>query len=356
MKYKVYKKEINLPDGRQITIETGKLAKQADGSAVIQMGNAMLLATIVSSRTKSPVDFLPLTVDYREKFAAAGKFPGGFFKREARPSNEEILTMRLVDRVLRPLFPKNYHYETQVMIQLMSHDEDVMPDSLAGLAASTVIQLSDIPFEYPISEVRVGRIEGEFIINPSRAQLKESDIDIMVGASHDSVSMVEGEFDEISEEEMTDAIKFGHEAIKNQIQAQTELVNEIGKKETREYDSGLDDEDLLKNIHEKCYKDCYEIAKKGISKKERSKNFSALKENLLESFSEEEIEEKGNLINSYFSKVEKDAVRELVLSEGIRLDGRKTDDIRPIWCEINYLPSTHGSSIFTRVKLKLSQQ
>ena len=348
MKYKVHKKEINLPDGRQITIETGKLAKQADGSAVIQMGNAMLLATIVSSRTKSPVDFLPLTVDYREKFAAAGKFPGGFFKREARPSNEEILTMRLVDRVLRPLFPKDYHYETQVMIQLMSHDEDVMPDSLAGLAASTVIQLSDIPFEYPISEVRVGRIEGEFIINPSRAQLKESDIDIMVGASHDSVSMVEGEFDEISEEEMTDAIKFGHEAIKNQIQAQTELVNEVGKKETREYDSGLDDEDLLKNIHDKCYKDCYEIAKKGLSKKERSKNFSAVKEKLLESFSEEEIEEKGNLINSYFSKVEKDAVRELVLSEGIRLDGRKTDDIRPIWCEVNYLPSTHGSSIFTR--------
>ena len=348
MKHKVYRKEINLPDGRQITIETGKLAKQADGSAVIQMGNAMLLATIVSSRTKSPVDFLPLTVDYREKFAAAGKFPGGFFKREARPSNEEILTMRLVDRVLRPLFPKDYHYETQVMIQLMSHDEDVMPDSLAGLAASTVIQLSDIPFEYPISEVRVGRIEGEFVINPSRAQLKESDIDIMVGASHDSVSMVEGEFDEISEEEMTDAIKFGHEAIKNQIQAQTELVSEIGKKETREYDSGLDDEDLLKNIHEKCYKDCYEIAKKGLNKKERSKNFSALKENLLESFSEEEIEQKGNLINSYFSKVEKDAVRELVLSEGIRLDGRKTDDIRPIWCEINYLPSTHGSSIFTR--------
>ena len=348
MKYKVYKKEINLPDGRQITIETGKLAKQADGSAVIQMGNAMLLATIVSSKTKSPVDFLPLTVDYREKFAAAGKFPGGFFKREARPSNEEILTMRLVDRVLRPLFPKDYHYETQVMIQLMSHDEDVMPDSLAGLAASTVIQLSDIPFEYPISEVRVGRIEGEFIINPSRAQLKESDIDIMVGASHDSVSMVEGEFDEISEEEMTDAIKFGHEAIKNQIQAQTELVNEVGKKETREYDSGLDDEDLLKNIHDKCYKDCYEIAKKGLSKKERSKNFSVVKEKLLESFSEEEIEEKGNLINSYFSKVEKDAVRELVLSEGIRLDGRKTDDIRPIWCEVNYLPSTHGSSIFTR--------
>ncbi len=348
MKYKVHKKDINLPDGRKITIETGKLAKQADGSAVIQMGNAMLLATVVSSRTKSPVDFLPLTVDYREKFAAAGKFPGGFFKREARPSNEEILTMRLVDRVLRPLFPKDYHYETQVMIQLMSHDEDVMPDSLAGLAASTVIQLSDIPFEYPISEVRVARINGEFVINPSKSQLKESDIDIMVGASYDSVSMVEGEFNEISEEEMTNAIKFGHEAIKTQIEVQNDLVNEIGKKDTRDYDSGLEDEDLLKSIKEKCYQDCYDIAKKGLTKKERSQEFSALKEKLLESFSEEHIEENGNLISSYFSKVEKDAVRELVLSEGIRLDGRKTDDIRPIWCEVNYLPSTHGSSIFTR--------
>ena len=348
MNYKLYKKEISLPDGRIITIETGKLAKQADGSAVIQMGNAMLLATVVSSKTKSPVDFLPLTVDYREKFAAAGKFPGGFFKREARPSTEEILTMRLVDRVLRPLFPKNYHYETQVMIQLMSHDENVMPDSLAGLAASTVIQLSDIPFEYPISEVRVARIDNEFVINPSRSQLEESDIDIMVGASYDSVSMVEGEFDEISEEDMTNAIKFGHDAIKNQIEAQNELVNEIGKKDTRDYDSGLEDDDLLKNIHDKCYVDCYEIAKKGLSKKDRSQEFSMIKEKLFDSFSEEEIEEKGALIKSYFSKVEKDAVRELVLSEGVRLDGRKTDDIRPIWCEVNYLPSTHGSSIFTR--------
>ena len=348
MNYKLYKKEISLPDGRIITIETGKLAKQADGSAVIQMGNAMLLATVVSSKTKSPVDFLPLTVDYREKFAAAGKFPGGFFKREARPSTEEILTMRLVDRVLRPLFPKNYHYETQVMIQLMSHDENVMPDSLAGLAASTVIQLSDIPFEYPISEVRVARIDNEFVINPSRSQLEESDIDIMVGASYDSVSMVEGEFDEISEEDMTNAIKFGHDAIKNQIEAQNELVNEIGKKDTRDYDSGLEDDDLLKIIHDKCYVDCYEIAKKGLSKKDRSQEFSMIKEKLFDSFSEEEIEEKGALIKSYFSKVEKDAVRELVLSEGVRLDGRKTDDIRPIWCEVNYLPSTHGSSIFTR--------
>ena len=348
MNTKVYKKEINLPDGRVISIETGKLAKQADGSAVIQMGNAMLLATVVSSRTASPVDFLPLTVDYREKFASSGKFPGGFFKREARPSNDEILTMRLVDRVLRPLFPKDYHYETQVMIQLMSHDEDVMPDSLAGLAASTVIQLSDIPFEYPISEVRVARIDGEFIINPSRAQLKESDIDIMVGASYDSVSMVEGEFNEISEEEMTDAIKFGHEAIKVQIDAQKELVKEVGTDNIREYDHGIENEDLLSKIHKDCYDECYGVAKQGLGKKERSEQFSKIREELLESFSDEELEENESLIKSYFSKVEKEAVRELVLSEGVRLDGRKTTDIRPIWCEVAYLPSTHGSAIFTR--------
>ena len=348
MNTKVYKKEINLPDGRVISIETGKLAKQADGSAVIQMGNAMLLATVVSSRTASPVDFLPLTVDYREKFASSGKFPGGFFKREARPSNDEILTMRLVDRVLRPLFPKDYHYETQVMIQLMSHDEDVMPDSLAGLAASTVIQLSDIPFEYPISEVRVARIDGEFIINPSRAQLKESDIDIIVGASYDSVSMVEGEFNEISEEEMTDAIKFGHEAIKVQIDAQKELVKEVGTDNIREYDHGIENEDLLSKIHKDCYDKCYGVAKQGLGKKERSEQFSKIREELLESFSDEELEENESLIKSYFSKVEKEAVRELVLSEGVRLDGRKTTDIRPIWCEVAYLPSTHGSAIFTR--------
>ena len=348
MKSKIFKKEISLPDGRVISIETGKLAKQADGSAVIQMGNAMLLATVVSSRTPSPVDFLPLTVDYREKFAASGKFPGGFFKREARPSNDEILTMRLVDRVLRPLFPKDYHYETQVMIQLMSHDENVMPDSLAGLAASTVIQLSDIPFEYTISEVRVARIDGEFMINPSREQLSNSDIDIMVGASYESVSMVEGEFDEISEQEMTDAIKFGHDAIKAQIDAQNELVNEVGKKETREYEKAVENEDLLKKVNDDCYSKCYDIAKKGLSKKERSEQFSELKENVLESFSEEDLEENENLIKKYFSKVEKEAIRELVLSEGIRLDGRKTTNIRPIWCEVAYLPSTHGSAIFTR--------
>ena len=230
---KTFTQEIRLEDGRTITLETGKLAKQADGSVVVKMGDCMLLATAVSARKASPVDFLPLTVDYREKFAAAGRFPGGFFKREARPSDQEVLTMRLVDRVLRPLFPKDYHAETQVMIQLMSHDENVMPDALAGLAASAAIQLSDIPFEYPISEVRVARIDGMFVINPSKKQLAESDIDIMIGASQDSVAMVEGEFDEISEEEMLDAISFGHEAIKDQIKAQLALAEAFEKKKTR---------------------------------------------------------------------------------------------------------------------------
>ena len=345
---KVYSESIDLGDGRSITIETGKLAKQADGSAVIRMGNAMLLATVVSARQASPVDFLPLTVDYREKFAAAGRFPGGFFKREARPSNEEILTMRLVDRVLRPLFPKDYHAETQVMIQLMSHDEDVMPDALAGLAASTVIQLSDIPFEYPISEVRVGRVDGEFIINPSRAQLAESDVDIMIGASEDSVAMVEGEFDEISEEEMADAIRFGHEAIKKQIEAQVKLAEAVGKKETRTYEEEDHDEALEKQVHDFVYDKCYEIAKLGSSKQERGEKFGEVKEALQAQFSEEELEEKAALINKYFGKAQKEAVRELVLAEGVRLDGRKTADIRPIWCEVDYLPSTHGSSVFTR--------
>ena len=348
MNTKIYKKEISLPDGRVISIETGKLAKQADGSAVIQMGNAMLLATVVSARNASPVDFLPLTVDYREKFAAAGKFPGGFFKREARPSNEEILTMRLVDRVLRPLFPKDYHHETQVMIQLMSHDENVMPDSLAGLAASTVIQLSDIPFEYPISEVRVGRINGDFIINPSRTQLEESDIDIMVGASYDSVSMVEGEFDEISEEEMTEAIKFAHEAIKIQCAAQERLAEAFGKKEVREYEPEREDAELESKIREMAYDKVYAIAKAGSAKHERSTAFGEIKEEIIATFSEEEQEDYGNLISKYYYKAEKAAVRDLTLNEGLRLDGRKTDEIRPIWCEVDYLPSTHGSSIFTR--------
>ncbi|MCH1433053.1 MAG: polyribonucleotide nucleotidyltransferase [Flavobacteriaceae bacterium] len=345
---KTFTQEIRLEDGRTITLETGKLAKQADGSVVVKMGDCMLLATAVSARKASPVDFLPLTVDYREKFAAAGRFPGGFFKREARPSDQEVLTMRLVDRVLRPLFPKDYHAETQVMIQLMSHDENVMPDALAGLAASTAIQLSDIPFEYPISEVRVARIDGMFVINPSKEQLAESDIDIMIGASQDSVAMVEGEFDEISEEEMLDAISFGHEAIKDQIKAQVALAEAFGKKETRTYEQEDQDEALEKTIHEKTYDSYYEVAKQGLSKAERSEKFSEIKENFIASLTEEELEEKSELINRYLGSTQKKAVRDLVLADGIRLDGRKTTDIRPIWCEVDYLPSTHGSALFTR--------
>jgi polyribonucleotide nucleotidyltransferase len=345
---KTFTQEIRLEDGRTITIETGKLAKQADGSVVVRMGDCMLLATAVSARKASPVDFLPLTVDYREKFAAAGRFPGGFFKREARPSDSEVLTMRLVDRVLRPLFPKDYHAETQVMIQLMSHDENVMPDALAGLAASTAIQLSDIPFEYPISEVRVARVDGMFIVNPSREQLDTSDIDIMIGASADSVAMVEGEFDEISEEEMLDAIAFGHEAIKDQIKAQVALAEAVGKKEVRTYEEEDHDEALEKEIHTATYQQYYDIAKKGLSKAERSEQFSEVKEASKASFSEEDLEEKGELISKYNNSAQKKAVRDLVLEEGIRLDGRKTTDIRPIWCEVDYLPSTHGSSLFTR--------
>jgi len=345
---KTFKQEIRLEDGRIITIETGKLAKQADGSVVVRMGDCMLLATAVSARKNSPVDFLPLTVDYREKFAAAGRFPGGFFKREARPSDHEVLTMRLVDRVLRPLFPKDYHAETQVMIQLMSHDENIMPDALAGLAASTAIQLSDIPFEYPISEVRVARVDGMFVINPSREQLDSSDIDIMIGASEDSVAMVEGEFDEISEEEMLDAIAFGHEAIKDQIKAQIALAEAVGKKETRSYDEEDKDDSLESQIHKSTYQKYYDVAKKGLSKSERSEQFSEIKEESKASFSEEDLEEKGDLISKYNNSAQKKAVRDLVLEEGIRLDGRKTTDIRPIWCEVDYLPSTHGSAIFTR--------
>ena len=345
---KVFKEVIDLGDGREISIETGKLAKQAHGSVVVQMGKAMLLCTVVSNYKQSDVNFLPLTVDYREKFAAAGRYPGGFFKREARPSDGEVLTMRLVDRVLRPLFPKDYHAETQVMIQLMSHDENVMPDSLAGLAASAAIQLSDFPFECPISEVRVARVSGEFVINPSRAQLADSDLEMMIGASADSVMMVEGEMDEVSEEEMADAIKFAHEAIKIQVAAQVRLAEAFGKKEVREYETAEVNEDLEQRVHDLAYDKCYAIAKKGTSKAERSAAFSEVKEEVKASFTEEENEEFGHLVSGYYSKAEKEAVRELTLSEGVRLDGRNTDEIRPIWCEIDYLPSTHGSAIFTR--------
>ena len=345
---KTFKEVIDLGDGREISIETGKLAKQAHGSVVVQSGKCMLLCTVVSNYKPSDVDFLPLTVDYREKFAASGRYPGGFFKREARPSDGEVLTMRLVDRVLRALFPKDYHCETQVMIQLMSHDEDVMPDAMAGLAASAAIQLSDFPFECAISECRVGRVDGNFIINPTRAQLDDSDIDMVIGASADSVMMVEGEMGEISEEEMVEAIKFAHDAIKVQVEAQMKLADAVGRKEVREYDGEAEDEELAVKVHDLAYDKVYAVAKAGSAKQERSAAFDAIKEEVISEFPEEDLEELGDMVSKYFYKAEKAAVRDLTLNEGLRLDGRKSDEIRPIWCEVDYLPSTHGSALFTR--------
>ena len=349
---KVFQETIDLGDGRSISIETGKLAKQADGSVVVRMGDAMLLATAVSARTANPgVDFLPLTVDYREKFAAAGRFPGGFFKREARPSDSEVLTMRLVDRVLRPLFPDDYHAETQVMIQLMSHDDNVMPDALAGLAASAALAVSDIPFYNLISEVRVARVNGKFVINPSREELEQSDIDMMIGASKDSVAMVEGEMKEISEAEMVEAIKFAHEAIKVQIDAQERLRAAVGSPAYREYEPEKEDESVYAKVKAASYDKYYAIAQEASAKSERGEKFAVVKEEVKALFTEEEYAENpdlAELVSKYNYKVQKTAVRNVILEKGIRLDGRKTTDIRPIWCEVDYLPSVHGSSIFTR--------
>jgi polyribonucleotide nucleotidyltransferase len=344
----LFVESIDLGDGRNITIETGRLAKQADGSVVVRIGKTVILGTVVSARKASPVDFLPLTVDYREKFAAAGRFPGGFFKREARPSDSEVLTMRLVDRVLRPLFPNDYHAEVQVMIQLMSHDEDVMPDALAGLAASAALALSDIPFATLISEARVGRIDGKFIINPSRAQLELSDIDMMIGASMDSIAMVEGEMKEISEAEMLEAIKFAHEHIKNQISAQLRLQAAFGKKEVRTYDGEREDEAIYAKVKAASYDKIYAIASKGSSKQERTAAFDEVKEEIKALFTEEELAVDGELVSKYFKKTNKEAVRNVTLDLGTRLDGRKTTEIRDIWCEVDYLPSVHGSALFTR--------
>ena len=344
----VKKEIIALGDGRTISIETGKLAKQADGSVVVRMGNAMLLATVVANKEAGEgVDFLPLTVDYREKFAAAGRFPGGFFKREARPSDQEILTMRLVDRVLRPLFPKEYYCEVQVMIQLMSHDENVMPDALAGLAASACLAVSDIPFDGPISEVRVGRINGQFIINPSAQELTQSDMDIMVGASKEFVAMVEGEMHEVSEKDMAEAIHFAHEAIKIQIEAQERLKAKVGKT-IRSYEVPQENQEIAQKIYNFCYDKCYAIAKENTTKHERGDKFDLVREECKALFTEEELVEYAPLVSKYFSKAQKEAVRNLILNEDIRLDGRNTKQIRPIWCEVDYLPSPHGSSIFTR--------
>lgn len=349
---KVTQETIDLGDGRTILIETGKLAKQADGSVVVRLGDCMLLATAVSARTSNPgVDFLPLTVDYREKFAAAGRFPGGFFKREARPSDSEVLTMRLVDRVLRPLFPDDYHAETQVMIQLMSHDENVMPDALAGLAASAALAVSDIPFYNLISEVRVARVDGKLVINPSKADLERSDIDMMIGASAESVCMVEGEMKEISEAEMVEAIKFAHEAIKVQIQAQERLRAAVGSPAYREYEGEKEDEAIYKKVKAASYDKYYAIAQEASAKSERGEKFAAVKEEVKALFTEEEYAENpdlAELVGKYNYKTQKEAVRNVILEKGIRLDGRKTTEIRPIWCETDYLPSVHGSSLFTR--------
>ena len=342
---------IVLKDGREVTIETGKLAKQADGAVVVKMGGTMLLATVVAAKDANPgVDFLPLTVDYREKFSAAGRVPGNFFRRESKPSDDEVLTMRLVDRVMRPLFPEDFHAEVQVMISLISYDGKVMPDSLAGLAASAAVAITDIPFNGPFSEVRVIKKDGVLSINPSWETLQSGvELDIMVGASKDSIVMVEGEMDEITEQEMIEAISFAHEEIKIQIEAQEKLAARIEKAQAkREYCHETHDEELRKEIWDYAYQRYYDIAKDPSAKHERSDKFSAVVDEFLEKYTEEELEEKEVLAKTYFHDVQKEAVRQLILNENIRLDGRNNQQIRPIWCEVDYLPAAHGSSIFTR--------
>jgi len=341
---------ITLADGRTIEIETGKLAKQADGAVVVKMGGTMLLATVVSAKeAREGVDFLPLTVEYREKFSAAGRVPGGFLKREARPSDREILTMRLVDRVLRPIFPSDYHAEIQIFISLISWDPNHASDSLAALAASAAISISDIPFNGPISEVRVCRVDGKMIVNPSPAQILEADIEMMIGGSEDSVIMVEGEMLEVSEAEMLEAISVAHAAIKDQCVAQKELAAKVEKsKVKREYSHETHDADLKADISKSTYDAVYAVAGLGLGKAERSEKFKAVFDEYMSKYSEEEAAANMGLAKVYFHDVEYDAIRALVLDEGKRLDGRKTTEIRPIWSEVNYLPGSHGSSIFTR--------
>ena len=344
------KKTIELGDGRIITLETGKLAKQADGAVELRMGNTMLLATVVSAKEAGEgVDFMPLQVEYKEKFSAAGRFPGGFTKREGRASDYEILTARLVDRVLRPLFPENYHADTFVNIIMFSSDGEDMPDALAGLAASAALAVSDIPFNGPISEVRVARINGEFVINPTFAQLKNADMDLMVGATYENIMMVEGEMDEVSEADLLDALKAAHEAIKVQCKAQMEFAEEVGSTVKREYCHEVNDEDLRKDVWEKCYDKAYKVAQAGSTDKHwRNDSFDAICEEYLATIPEEELEEKTPMVQRYYHDVEKEAVRRCILDEGIRLDGRKTTEIRPIWVETDYVPGPHGSAVFTR--------
>ncbi|HBI80574.1 MAG TPA: polyribonucleotide nucleotidyltransferase [Bacteroidales bacterium] len=345
---KVVKKTIDLGDGRTITLETGKLAKQAHGSVVLTMGKTMLLATVVSAQeAKEDVDFMPLSVEYKEKFAASGRFPGGFLKRESRPSDYEVLVSRLVDRALRPLFPDDYHAETFVTINLISAEKEIMPDSLAGLAASAALAVSDVPFHGPISEVRVARINGKLTINPTFKEVEEADIDMIVGATYDNILMVEGELKEVSEADMLEAIKFAHEAIKPQCLAQMELAKELGVVK-RTYCHETNDEELKAKVHDFCYDKVYQIAKSMLPKQERSAAFEAVKQAFTETLPEEEREAKQVMVNRYYHAVEKEAMRNMILNEGIRLDGRKTQEIRPIWCEVDYLPMAHGSAIFTR--------
>ncbi len=349
-------KTIELADGRTITIETGKLAKQADGSVVVRMVDTMLLATVVAAQdAREDVDFMPLSVDYREKFSAAGRFPGGFLKREARPSDDEILVARLVDRVLRPLFPEDFHAETAMMISLISANKEEMPDALAGLAASAAIAVSDVPFKTPISEVRVARVNGEFVINPTRSQMAEADLEIMVGASYDNIMMVEGEMSEVSEEVMLDAIKFAHVEIKKQCKVQEELAAELGV-EKREYNHETNDDELRAKVKAELYEKAYEIAKQQITNKsKRLESFQLVRDKFIEAYKEanadnEEIDMDLHvgLIKKYYHDEEKEAMRRMILDDGIRLDGRATNEIRPIWGEVNYLPGSHGSAIFTR--------
>ena len=343
-------KTIELGDGRTITIETGKLAKQADGAVTVRMNNTVLLATVCAAKDANPgVDFMPLQVEYKEKYSAFGRFPGGFTKREGKASDYEILTSRLVDRALRPLFPDNYHAEVYVNIILFSADGEDLPDALAGLAASAALAVSDIPFNGPISEVRVARTDGKYIVNPTSAELEKADIDIMVAATIDNIMMVEGEMNEVQESEMLEAIKVAHEAIKVQCKAQLELSEACGKLVKREYCHEVNDDELRKDVHDKCYAKAYAVATSGSGKHERSEAFEKIVEEYKAQFSEEELtDEKLEMIGRYYHDVEKEAMRRSILDEGKRLDGRKTTEIRPIWCEVGPLPGPHGSAIFTR--------
>ena len=352
----VITKTVQLPDGREISIETGKLAKQADGAVMLRMGNTMLLATVCAAKDAVPgTDFMPLQVEYREKYAAAGRFPGGFTKREGKANDDEILTCRLVDRALRPLFPSNYHAEVYVNVNLYSADGVDMPDALAGFAACAALSVSDIPFEGPISEVRVIRLNGEYIVDPTFEQMKDADMDIMVGATEENIMMVEGEMKEVSEQDLLQALKVAHEAIKPMCRLQKELAKELGKDVKREYCHEVNDEELREQVNKECYQPAYDITKQALEKHARAEAFEKIREDFKERYAAAhadmdaaELEEKNALVDRYYHDVERDAMRRCILDEGIRLDGRGTTDIRPIWCEVSPLPGPHGSSIFTR--------